>query len=107
MIDIASPRKSGLPVSVFKFAVIGSRCRNAVLVNLRCKLFRALDEAITGLERPVFVRIPGNATRSGVQPKGIKIPAILIRLAAVEVGKIDFPLAKNITCGEDAEGDMR
>ncbi len=106
LVVVAAPGEGRLPIPAGELPVVGRRCGEPVLADVRLQLLGALDVAVAHLQGPVGGRIEAQTAGPGVQSKGIEVPAVLVRLAAIEHRALDLPGAMDEAGGDHPEGDV-
>src|SRR3954471_2922176 len=84
----------------------GNGSGNALHINIRFQLLRAMDISVADLHGPRFGRIESETGRIGIEARAIEVPTTFVGLASRENGSIEFELAPNIPKGGYAKGDV-
>src|SRR5689334_14168222 len=83
------------------------RSGNALHRLTRVQDLRALHPSVAGGHRPVQCRVEGKSTRVGVELDRIEVPAVFVRLPAVEDRALELESIREQPGGNDTEADMR
>src|SRR5205823_9050672 len=105
---LASPRQrpGELPAGT-NLAGVECACREAFLVYARLELFGVDEVAPAALQREFVGRIPRDADRCGIERPRFDVPAMLVRLTAVEPADLELHAIDDDTAGDHPEADMR
>src|SRR3954464_12626946 len=106
IIEIATPGEGRLPIVIGPGIMPGNGSGNALHIDIRFQLLRAMDISVADLHGPSFGRIESETGRIGIEARAIEVPTIFVGLASRENGSIEFELAPNIPKGGYAKGDV-